>query len=1086
MADVTGDLGGQPIQLNNAATEATLKQLLAAMTAMARVQAKEKGQGDKYQKAYEKELTKLANATKKQLQLQEKANTQQEKENQLKEQQAKLLEKQKKKQEEYIKSLEDTVQTLNYAAGAIQSAAGAVTNFATSMAGMGNSMTSAAQALSQIPVVGGLVASVFGAVAGAAEKSYKAFQQSASVGANFGGSVSEMINAASGAGMTIDAFSGLVSKSADNLRYLGGTTAEGARKLAELGKEIRTKNFKNLNDDLARLGYSTEEINEGFGQYSMLMAKAGKLQGLSNKELISQTGEYLKNLDAVSKLTGKSKDALQAEEKARQTDAQFRVLQNKVGTAGAGRLNALMNTMGPGMQKAFQAYAATGTAFNDQAKALAVSNPIAAQAMEKFHRQMNESGTVTEEMMYELDEALRSSSKAASQSTTTQSLATFQADKYGEVIVDQMNLAGQDGNLRQARMKQEQELAEKRARAEKLAAEGMDPANMKRFQENIAELSNRFTKLLGENMPKFIAVFEALTNFVEGPAMTAFTLLIDNLGLVVTTFVALKAAAFLFGQKLKIEQMKQLKKGTLADPMITREIGRAGGRGAGKGAGKGAGALGKGLSVGAVGKIGGVVGAVAGLASLAGEWGDISEEQEKGNISEAEATKQKGGAVGGAAGGAAGAWGGAAMGAAIGSVVPVVGTAIGGLLGGAIGYFAGNTLGKKVGEGVGEGVAKLTGATNKATKATDASTAATKDNTETTKEAAEETKKAAEVKETKPDWLDPVSTYKWAKGKMDAAVPGTKATAPITGTGGGISQSTKITVGEAQKGLMQELQAKGITNPEAIANIMAQVQAESGFKPQSENLNYSGKKLFELYGAGNKGGNKVRFKTMAEAEAVASKGPEAVGNVIYGGRMGNKEDEGFKYRGRGLIQLTGKDNYKKFGEMIGVDLVGNPDLANDPAIAQKIAAAYFADKQKKGVDLTNIAAVGKSVGYAGGMIETAKRADLAAGFKTQMATAGGFGTSPATSTPTTTLAQATITPQKPTTETKVPAASVTTSQPTAVAAAGAQETPQTLLASLNNSMTELLRLTKANNRVLERQLSTAQSMSSDLWSNPVV
>jgi len=57
--------------------------------------------------------------------------------------------------------------------------------------------------------------------------------------------------------------------------------------------------------------------------------------------------------------------------------------------------------------------------------------------------------------------------------------------------------------------------------------------------------------------------------------------------------------------------------------------------------------------------------------------------------------------------------------------------------------------------------------------------------------------------------------------------------------------------------------------------------------------------------------------------------------------MGNAKDEGFKYRGRGMIQLTGKDNYARIGKKIGVDLVKNPDLANRPDVAAKVAASYF-------------------------------------------------------------------------------------------------------------------------------------------------
>jgi hypothetical protein len=109
--------------------------------------------------------------------------------------------------------------------------------------------------------------------------------------------------------------------------------------------------------------------------------------------------------------------------------------------------------------------------------------------------------------------------------------------------------------------------------------------------------------------------------------------------------------------------------------------------------------------------------------------------------------------------------------------------------------------------------------------------------------------------------------------------------------------------------------------------------------------------------------------------------------------MGNTAaGEGFKYRGRGLIQLTGKDNYKKFGDLIGVDLVSNPDLANDPDIARKLAVAYFAEKQKQGVNLADITAIGKAVGYVdiGGQ-ETKKRAQLSSQYESQIPQARNGG-----------------------------------------------------------------------------------------------
>ena len=204
-----------------------------------------------------------------------------------------------------------------------------------------------------------------------------------------------------------------------------------------------------------------------------------------------------------------------------------------------------------------------------------------------------------------------------------------------------------------------------------------------------------------------------------------------------------------------------------------------------------------------------------------------------------------------------------------------------------------------------------------------------------------------------------------------------------------IGEGIKLGVGEQHKNLIDELKKQGITGTAKVSNIMAQVQAESGFKAQSEDVGkYSAKNLYDLYGP-EQTKNKVRFKSMEEAKAVVEKGPEAVGNLLYGGRMGNAADEGYKYRGRGLIQLTGKSNYEKYGKMIGVNLVENPDLANDPQVASSLAAAYFADKEKRGVDLTDINAVNKAVGFAGGGAEAQKRASLAQGFASRDLSGGG-------------------------------------------------------------------------------------------------
>ena len=121
-----------------------------------------------------------------------------------------------------------------------------------------------------------------------------------------------------------------------------------------------------------------------------------------------------------------------------------------------------------------------------------------------------------------------------------------------------------------------------------------------------------------------------------------------------------------------------------------------------------------------------------------------------------------------------------------------------------------------------------------------------------------------------------------------------------------------------------------------VEYFIAQIAHETGGLTRSvENLNYTAKRITEIWPS--------RFPTLSAAEPFAGN-PEKLANKVYANRMGNgapESGDGYRYRGRGYIQITGKDNYRSTGRVAGIDLVSAPERAILTADALRIACAYW-------------------------------------------------------------------------------------------------------------------------------------------------
>lgn len=515
MAEVTGSFGDQPIELNNAATEVTQKQLLAAVLAMASAQKLD----SKAQKELEKELKKLTDSAKKFKKAQDEA--------------AKAAEEVKKADEEKAKAAEKTSEALKTATSSIEKLASTVGSVAIGMSNMldglsqvGNSMTAAAGAMSAIPVVGGVLAAVFGAVASAADRSTKSFQSAAAVGATFNGSIVEFKNSATTAGMTMEDFGKLIAENGESLRLLGGTTDGGAKRFSRLSNSVlRTSS------DLYALGYSTSDLNEGLLNYTKYLGQTGKLGQQNDAQLIAGSKAYLKEMDLLAKVTGETRKQQEDARAQLLADAQYQAKIASMGEVPAQALANTINSLSPSLRGIAKDIIVTGTATTEESKNFASFMPRSTELMQKFARITEQGGTITQAQQEELRNLM--SQEGEERKRQLQSVGKYNqeyAQSYMQVV--------DASNMQRDALKK----AEEQQRA---AADGTDKLNqqVEQFKQQLSGFSNEFLMALAQSgaLDDLMVTFRKLAGFTTDFILPAFNFMTDNIWAIIGTMVALKA-----------------------------------------------------------------------------------------------------------------------------------------------------------------------------------------------------------------------------------------------------------------------------------------------------------------------------------------------------------------------------------------------------------------------------------------------------------------------------------------------------------------------------------------------------------------
>jgi hypothetical protein len=382
---------------------------------------------------------------------------------------------------------------------------------------VGDSLTSAAGLIRALPLgsVSDKIASAAQALASATEKTQKSFIDAASVGANFKGNMEEMINSASAAGLTVDQFSGIISRNGEALALLSATTADGARRFAQLGKAMRNSDVQN---QLANLGFNTQEINEGMLRYSNLLAKAGTdVRNMVPEELVALTGHYYRNLSAVSQLTGESRKALEDEAIARQRDSRSRILESRLDDTSRETYRAMILSVAQEHRGAAEEIILGMGLQSDGAKAFAALAPDAARAFDELGRNITRTGELSESTASSVYDVYSDQARRLNLDKDFQALLGGPLqESYGQFVVGMMNVAARGDSALDEAFAEVSETAAKRGRE----LGEIDPSDILKAQQQVAEMSNTALRFLAKQTDLLTATMGYLASKVTSVIST--------------------------------------------------------------------------------------------------------------------------------------------------------------------------------------------------------------------------------------------------------------------------------------------------------------------------------------------------------------------------------------------------------------------------------------------------------------------------------------------------------------------------------------------------------------------------------------
>jgi hypothetical protein len=480
MADVTGSIGNEHVELNNAATEATLKLLLQASLA-----ANKQSLASIQQLAQSSGLNPQAVAAA----------------NQGLEQTSSITRK-----------IGKGFEVLGFAAGALSGVFKESVELSKKLAsGTGE----ASDVLASFAKVGGVAGAIIGQfvnLAQAQEKYLQTYQTLSSAGINFGGSLTDMRMAASNVYTTLDGFANLMKNNSEAFAKMGNTADQGAR--AFLGTAERMQKSE-IGQDLRNLGYTADQVNQGLASYISMTGGRNAQEMKNTSGITKAAGEYLTQLDALAVITGKTREEQEQALKRANANAAFE--QMKLGMSEEQReaynrgLAEMSAKFGKAGEDLYISQAMGLPPMTEAAQKLQALAPEVAKASQGMADVGKRGGSAAETMKLSA-QAVEGASKAAKRFEGVAGALSFSTDSTSQALMGLLGVSNrasiQGAETAEKGEKQREAIAEEQKKRRQSEA-----ADAQSAQDALKELGNT---IMAAFMPIMKALFPIINSVIRG------------------------------------------------------------------------------------------------------------------------------------------------------------------------------------------------------------------------------------------------------------------------------------------------------------------------------------------------------------------------------------------------------------------------------------------------------------------------------------------------------------------------------------------------------------------------------------------